>query len=342
MNTYHKFAPNVFLAKCDAKHEKGEVIAVTTKYGKENESIVHNLIFVRDGFYYYSITRADGYNMQERARRKAERYEQAAANADKRADEYFDKSNYHRSQLTGNTFINAGDPAYRLTTNNNWHIVIKLSDEEAAAYADKSNMTVRFRRDNIQTTAYMTKFDRGGEHYADLSLTRYMTRYINDRYIDIDLVISSANGLKIPTSAIVTKEFYRVPTVYIITDPSDNKTYVMYKRQDEKGNPYTEKYPVTIYSSDEDFSYLDLNAFNDGDYLESPVAEGYDFKISAKGNLTGVYNINKGYALFRLVSVLYQNDAYTIVRNNTYYGLNLYDRIVINADQVTESQIISE
>lgn len=52
MNTYHKFCPNVFLAKCDEKHEKGEVIEVTTKYGKENESIVFNLIFEKDGFYY--------------------------------------------------------------------------------------------------------------------------------------------------------------------------------------------------------------------------------------------------------------------------------------------------
>ena len=62
MNTYYKFAPNVFLAKCDEKHEKGETIEVTTRYGKENESIVFNLIFEKDGFYYYSIVRADGFN----------------------------------------------------------------------------------------------------------------------------------------------------------------------------------------------------------------------------------------------------------------------------------------
>ncbi len=73
MNTYHKFVPNVFLAKCEEKHEKGDEILVTTKYGKENECIVFNLIFERDGFYYYSIVRADGFNVQEWARRKAER-----------------------------------------------------------------------------------------------------------------------------------------------------------------------------------------------------------------------------------------------------------------------------
>ena len=51
MNTYHKFCPNVFIAKCDEQHEKGDIITVTTKYGKENECEVHNLIFERDGFF---------------------------------------------------------------------------------------------------------------------------------------------------------------------------------------------------------------------------------------------------------------------------------------------------
>jgi|GEM_PF-4988918 hypothetical protein len=73
MNTYYKFVPNVFLAKCEEKYERGEEILVTTKYGKENESIVFNLIFEKDGFYYYSIVRADGFNVQEWAKQRAER-----------------------------------------------------------------------------------------------------------------------------------------------------------------------------------------------------------------------------------------------------------------------------
>lgn len=104
MNTYAKYCPNVFVAKCEEKHEKGETIIVTTKYGKENEHIVHNLVLERGGFYYYSITRADGYNCQERARRKAERYENAAINAHKRAGEYFDKSNKDAG------FLSLGEP----------------------------------------------------------------------------------------------------------------------------------------------------------------------------------------------------------------------------------------
>lgn len=104
MNTYYKLCPNVFLAKCDEKHEKGETILVTTKHGKENESIVFNLIFERDGFYYYSIVRADGFNVQEWAKRRAERRREWAASAERKSDEYYKASNKDAD------FLSLGEP----------------------------------------------------------------------------------------------------------------------------------------------------------------------------------------------------------------------------------------
>lgn len=91
-NTYSKYAPNVFLAKCPEPHAKGDIIPVETKYGKENDSVVYNLIYQKDGFYYYSIIRADGFNMQERAKAKAERYEQWAAGAEAKSQDRFKRS----------------------------------------------------------------------------------------------------------------------------------------------------------------------------------------------------------------------------------------------------------
>lgn len=92
MNTYSKYVTNVFLAKCPEQHDKGEAIIVTTKYGKENKCIVYNLIYQEDGFYYYSIVRADGYNMQERAKSKAERYNNWAGSAEKKSEQYYKTS----------------------------------------------------------------------------------------------------------------------------------------------------------------------------------------------------------------------------------------------------------
>lgn len=104
MNTYSKFVPNVFLAKCSEQHEKGETILVSTKYGKENESIVFNLMFEKDGFYYYSIVRADGFNVQEWAKQRAERRREWAASAEQKSNGYYNASNKDRD------FLSLGEP----------------------------------------------------------------------------------------------------------------------------------------------------------------------------------------------------------------------------------------
>lgn len=104
MNTYAKYQPNVFLAKCTEQHEKGEKIGVLTKYGKENDCIVFNLIFQKDGFYYYSIVRADGFNVQEWAKRRAERLHGWAESAERKSDQYYNRSNKDAA------FLSLGEP----------------------------------------------------------------------------------------------------------------------------------------------------------------------------------------------------------------------------------------
>lgn len=102
--TYAKYCPNVWLAKCEEEHQKGDIITVTTKYGKENESIVYNLIYSKDGYNYYSIIRADGFNVQERAKLKAEKYGNWADSAQ-------DKSNQkYKDSQEGKDFLVLAEP----------------------------------------------------------------------------------------------------------------------------------------------------------------------------------------------------------------------------------------
>lgn len=136
MNTYVKFCPNVFLAKCDEKHEKGEVIEVTTKYGNENESIVFNLIFEKDGFFYYSIVRADGFNVQEWAKQRAERRRAWAESAERKSKEYFDKSNKDRDFLSLGEPIKVGhhsERRHRKAIEDAWN-----NTDKAVAFSDKA------------------------------------------------------------------------------------------------------------------------------------------------------------------------------------------------------------
>jgi hypothetical protein len=104
MITYTKFAPNVFLAKCQQQYKKGDIINVTTKYGKDNPCEVFNLIYEKEGNFFYSIIRADGFNLQERAKKKADKYNTYATSATKKSDAYYNASNKDRA------FLSLGEP----------------------------------------------------------------------------------------------------------------------------------------------------------------------------------------------------------------------------------------
>ena len=91
--TYIKYCPNVFLAKCEAQHEKGEIINVETRRGDLHECEVHNFIGrTKDGCYAYSITRTDGTNKATMAARRAERRRDWAQKAETRSHQYFEKA----------------------------------------------------------------------------------------------------------------------------------------------------------------------------------------------------------------------------------------------------------
>ena len=105
VNTYTKYCPNVYVAKCAEMHEKGETIQLTTKYGKENDCIVFNLVGrSKEGEFYYSIVRADGFNSQEWAKKRAEKLEGAAANAEKKSNQYWEASH------EGKDFLSLAEP----------------------------------------------------------------------------------------------------------------------------------------------------------------------------------------------------------------------------------------
>lgn len=151
MNTYSKFCPNVFVAKCTEKHEKGSTIFVTTKYGKENESIVFNLVYEKDGYYYYSIVRADGYNIQERAKAKAARYEQWAQGAERKSTQYYEASNEGRDFLALGEPIKVGhhsEKRHRALIERNWNRMGKSVEFSKKAEAHESKAEYWERRAN--------------------------------------------------------------------------------------------------------------------------------------------------------------------------------------------------
>lgn len=137
MNTYSKYCPNVFVAKCKEQHEKEEIIILTTKYGQEHECVVYNFLGKsKDGFFLYSITRADGFNAQERAKNKAERLQGYAANAEKRSSQYYEASNEGKDFLVLGEPIKIGhhsEKRHRALIERNWERMRKSVNESEKA-----------------------------------------------------------------------------------------------------------------------------------------------------------------------------------------------------------------
>ena len=64
------------------------------------------------------------------------------------------------------------------------------------------------------------------------------------------------------------------------------------------------------------------------------------YTIGKTRSVQGVYNINKGYAVFKKVKILCENDEYYIVREGENYSLSNYDHIVQNGKSVDADEVV--
>lgn len=104
MNKYKKYCPNVFVLESNEDYSRGDIVEIETRYGKINEVIIFNKLFERDCLKYYSQIRADGFNMQERAKLKAEKYDNWSNSATEKSNQAYDASNKHSD------FLSLGEP----------------------------------------------------------------------------------------------------------------------------------------------------------------------------------------------------------------------------------------
>lgn len=256
--------------------------------------------------------------------------------------EHFEQDAYEKTHLVNNELIAKGDPVYKLSTSEDWSIVIPVEADLAAQLEEAEYIKVRFLKN--QYTAWgqvTTNTNEAGDTFASLTFTNSMITFCTDRFVDIELLLEDESGLKIPNSAIVEKEFFIVPKEYVTLGGNSGNSGVLLETYDENGNATTEFVETSIYEETETEYYLDDTVLRAGNYLIKPDSTD-KYAVSKTGTLIGVYNINKGYADFKQIIILYQNDEYSIVKSNTAYGLNVYDYIVLDASTVKDNEFIYE
>ena len=264
--------------------------------------------------------------------------------------EDFDQNSYHETDLKTSDSVQSGDDVYTIITDERWSLLIPLSDKQAEKLKDRSTIRVKFLKDDMTQNGDFSIITIDGGKYGQIDFNKGLIRYASDRFLDIELVTNTVVGLKIPLSSIVTKDFYVVPSRMATTQ--NNETGFMLASGNKDSGTFKS---VSIYASVEDASvsnlatdgsedqpmiyYLDKSSFKEGDALIDPDT-GEKYIIGETDTLEGVYCINKGYAVFRRIEILDQNEEYAIVSKNTSYGLARYDHIVRNADKVKEEDIL--
>lgn len=260
--------------------------------------------------------------------------------------EDFDQNSYHETDLKTQGSVNTGDSLYTLITDEKWSLVLPLSEKQAAKLADRTAVRVKFLKDDKTQSGDFSIIEIDGAKYGKIDFNKGLIRYASDRFLEIELVTNTVTGLKVPLSSIVTKEFYIIPSKYATTNTDSQETGFMVQ-SNGKNNTFVTS---TIYAQEEqsgskddgDTSYLyyvDKKDFKEGDVIISQKDQS-KFVVSDIGVLEGVYCINQGYAVFRRIEILDQNEEYAIVSKATSYGLSRYDHIVRNADDVNEEDIL--
>jgi hypothetical protein len=252
----------------------------------------------------------------------------------------FDEAAYQKQSNSLNSTVNSGSFLYKLVTSELWNIVLPIDETTASKLIDSSVVQIRFVKDDKKMYANCELVNKGGKDYLILSLKSSMIRYARDRYVEIELLLSEETGLKIPISSITEKEFYTIPIEYFSKGGDSDADGLLIKSTDADGEAITEYVSPTIYYETDDFYYVDSEDVTAGDIVQKSNSSATYTIGTDTATLKGVYNINKGYAVFKQIDILYQNADYAIIQTGTTYGISLYDHIALDGTTVNENDLI--
>ncbi len=251
--------------------------------------------------------------------------------------ESLNEQSYVKSNLKKKEKIVVNDPVYKLVTDDHWNLVLKIDETLYQTIKDETYLEILFQKDGQKAWGECKFISIENQQLLVLSLNNSMPRYAENRFLKVDLLIDKVRGLKVANSSIIKKDFYLVPEAYITKGGNSDNSGILVEKPDKKGVKKIEFVQTTLYKKENGFYYISTLEFEKGTVIVNG-NQNQRMELSDKASLKGVYNMNKGYAVFRLVDILYQNKDYSILSSNTNLGIDLYDHIALEGNKVKEGQ----
>lgn len=240
-------------------------------------------------------------------------------------------SNLQKKEVASN------DKIFKIITDSEFSIAF---DSDYDYDKSKNNWyNVRFVNENIKTSAKIEGFigSDGNKHYK-LVLNDYIEKFSDKRIVDFEIENKDVTGFKIPIKSIISKNCYIVPKTILTTDDSTNEKY-FYKKLPSGENI---KVVCNISKIDDKYVYIAIDDVRDilkyGDVLTNKY--GDICSLSTVNELNGVYNVNRGYAQFKIVDIIDRTNEYAVIKTNTQNGIVIYDHIALNASQINVGETI--
>lgn len=256
---------------------------------------------------------------------------------------HFDRTKYARKRLSSGDRVAEEDPVFKLVTDEKWEIIFPMTEDDVAEFSGNEMLKINFKDREVSTNADFSMFKTSdGNTYGALVLKRYLIQFVSDRFVDFEIETNNVSGLKIPEKSITEKSFHLIPSSYRKKDENGNMGF--YKETlTENGTGYT-FIIAEVYNDDGENCYVrlpDSGALQEGDFVVDPEEPGKRYQIGPLGTLKGVYNINKGYTVFKRIEELERANGYCIIKKGTDYGLNVYDHIILDASTIEEGQVLN-
>ncbi len=252
----------------------------------------------------------------------------------------FSQEEFTSSPLRSGKQYAAGEAVYKLVGSDTWQIVCPLSSEQYMELKERTSLRFTVKKDDFSFRAPVEFTLRGSDYYMVVNMAYYGTNYLDDRFLELEIMLSQDKGLKIPKTAITTKDFYVIPLQYFTVggDSNDTGLYVVsYSAQ--TGQPEYRFMAAEIYYQDSENAYVDKDAFLAQTTIYCPDTQE-TMTLAQISTLEGIYQVNRGYAVFRRVERVEENGDYVVVAKGTSKGISVYDHIALNAGNVIDSSII--
>ena len=253
--------------------------------------------------------------------------------------ETFSQEDYKKTQLRSSDLIAENQPVCKIVKSEDWNIVLLLSDNQYEQLKERTKVRVTILEDGFNAVVPVETYQSGDQYFAKLYFDKYMSNYLDDRFLEVELHLNSAEGLKIPKTAVTEKSFYVVPRdMFSYGGDSTNLglTTITYDTNGEITANFVE---TKIYYEDDNYAYISSELFEYGTKVQSTETQDV-IQLTTTSALQGVYNVNNGYFIFEKVDIIYENEDYYIVKANVENSISVYDQIALDASLVIEDAIL--